>query len=119
MSDAHDVSRMVEVYKKLFILLIAITALGIILSALHMPWGLTLGLALVIIAIKSKLVFDAFKSLLVGKNVLILVFFLTIVFFASLVLLPALTHHDAIQGTEDISKKILAEHVPTEGHHGH
>lgn len=118
MSDAHDVSKMVGIYKKLFILLVAITALGIVLSALHMPWIVTLTIALGIIALKSKIVFDAFKGLLVGKNILIVVIGLTLTFFLALVILPLLNHSDYIKGTQDLSKEIQAEqaHAPSKGH---
>lgn len=117
--DVHEVPKMVTAYKKLFILLVSITALGMLLSVLHMPIALTIVLALTIILIKGKVVYDAFKHLLVGKNILLLVFGLTIFFFLILIVLPLLNHQNHIVGTEDISKEIQAQQHSHEGHHGH
>ena len=119
MSQANDVPLMVAVYKKLFILLISVTALGIVLSAIHLPVMVTIFIALSIIAFKGKIVFDSFKYLLVGKNSLILVFILTIFFFLTVLILPLLNHENMIVGTEDISKEIQAEQPFLKEHHGH
>ncbi len=118
MSQAHDVTKMVGVYKKLFILLVSVTALGIVLTVVHMPVALTILISLSIILIKGKIVFDAFKEFLVGKNVLIILFGLTIIFFIAIVTLPLLNHENTIVGTEDLSKAIQAEQPVKGAHHG-
>ncbi len=119
MSQMHDVPKMVEVYKKLFILIVSVTALGIVLSALHMPLFWTVIIALSIIVFKGKIVYDSFKDLLIGKNALIVVFILTIFFFLMILLLPLFNHENLIVGTEDISKDIQAQEHAQGGGHGH
>lgn len=120
MSQEHEVPKMVAVYKKLFILLISVTAFGIVLTVIHMPVWITIILSLGIIAVKGKIVYDSFKGLLVGKNILTLTFALTIFFFLMVIILPALNQKNHITGTEDISKAIQAEQPIKKGHHdGH
>ena len=119
MSQSHEVSAMVEVYKKLFILLVSVTALGIVLTVLHMPIAITILISLIIIGVKGKIVFDSFKHLLVGKDILVLVFGLTIFFFLMILLLPLFNHENPITGTRDISKEIQAQEPAAEEHHGH
>ena len=118
-SSNQDVSKMVEIYKKLFLVLAVITALGIGVAFLHMPVWLAIVVAFAIMAVKSKIVIDSFKHLIVGRNVIILLFGLTACFFLTLLLLPYFNHEGYITGTQDISKQVQAEEKPmVEGHHG-
>ena len=119
MSEHPNVEKMVSIYMRLFLLLVSVTALGILLSALHMPVLASVFVALSIILFKSSIVYDAFKGLLVGKNILVLVFSMTGIFFLTLLLLPFFNHEGRIVGTVDISKEIQAQEKPMEGHHGH
>lgn len=118
-SDTHDVSKMVTIYKKLFLVLVVITAVGIGIAYMKLPLWPALVIAFAIIAIKGKVVLDAFKHLLVGRNVLILTFGLTVIFFASLLILPVWQHHGAIVGTEDVSKEYQMQEPIKPGPHGH
>lgn len=118
MSDTHDVSKMVGIYKKLFIFLVLVTALGIGVAFVHLPVWLAILIALGIIAIKTKFVTDAFKHLLVGKNGLVILFALTAIFFLGLIILPLFNHNGQIVGTVDLSKEIQMQDAPT-GHDAH
>ena len=104
---------------RLFLLLVSVTALGILMSALHMPVLVSVFTALSIILFKSSIVYDAFKGLLVGKNILVGVFLMTGFFFLTVLILPLLNQESRIVGTVDISKEIQAQEKPMEGHHGH
>jgi heme A synthase len=121
MSNAHEVSKMVEIYKKLFLLLIVVTAVGICLAFLRLPLWLAVIVAFAIMAFKGKIVLDSFKHLLTGRHVLVLTFGLTIIFFATLVILPLLNHEGQIVGTQDISKELQMQEKPAEAakNHGH
>ncbi len=119
-SNSEDVSKMVVVYKKLFLVLAVITALGIGIAYLHVPVWVAILIAFIIMAIKGKVVIDAFKHLIVGRNLILVLFGLTAIFFVAVIILPLLNHEGYIVGTEDLSKQIQAETKPVEtGHHGH
>ena len=117
MSNTHDVGKMVDIYKKLFLLLTVVTAAGIGVAFLHMPVWLAVMFALVIIAFKSKIVLDSFKHLLTGRQLIVMVFGLTAIFALGLLVLPVLNHHGYIVGTEDISKELQMQEKPAQGHH--
>ncbi len=116
-SNAHDVPKMVGIYKKLFVLLVAITFFGISVALLHIPLWIAVLIALSIIVLKSKIVLDSFQHLLVPRSALVILFGLTAVFFIVLLLLPLFNHQDRIVGTQDISKQLQMEEKPVEGHH--
>ena len=116
-SSTHDVTKMVGIYKKLFLLLTVVTVLGIGIAFLHMPLWLAIVVALGIIVFKSKIVLDCFKHLLGGRQLLVMVFGLTAIFVLGLLLLPALNHEGYIVGTQDISKELQMQEKPMEGHH--
>ena len=125
MSDTHNVSKMVGIYKKLFLVLAVVTAIGIGIAFLHLPIWLALVIAFGIMLVKGKVVLDSFKFLLAGRHVLIITFALTGIFFGLVVLLPLFSHEGPIVGTQDISKEIqmeqsiaAAKEKPAEGHHG-
>lgn len=118
-SNEQDVSKMVAVYKKLFALLAIITALGIGIAFVHLPVWVALLIALAIIAVKSKVVIDLLKHLIVGRNLILILFGLTGIFFVAVIILPLLNHEGPITDTVDISKQIQAEQpVATEHENG-
>ncbi len=85
-----------------------------------MPFWAALLLALIIMAVKSKVVIDSFKHLIAGRNSILILFGLTVIFFIAVVLLPLLNHEGQIKGTVDTSKEIQAQEKPMEvKHHGH
>lgn len=119
----EDVKPMVNTYKKLFVILSVITLMGIAIVLLHAPWWTVLFVGLCFVALKSAIVYETFKNLMVGKNAVIILFGLTIFFLLHLLLLPVLNSKGHITGTVDISKQLMmeepepAEHAE-EGHHG-
>jgi hypothetical protein len=119
MSDTHDVPKMVAIYKRLFLVLILITAFGIGLAYLRLPVWPAIGLAVAIIIYKSGVVLSSFKHLLVGRYAIILSFALTFSFFLALLILPWWTHKEELRGTEDLSKRVQMDEIPAEGNHGH
>ena len=118
MSDVNEVPKLVAIYKRLFLILVIITAVGIGIAYAKIPLWFAVLIALAVIGIKGKVVLDAFKHLLAGRTVLILVFGLTAAFFATLVLLPYFNHNGYLVGTRDVSMEYQLENKPVGGH-GH
>ncbi len=116
-SQTPDVTKMVAIYKKLFVLLATITLIGIGIVFLKLPIWIAVVVGLLIMAVKAKIVLDAFGHLLTGRYGLIILFGLTGVFFITLILLPLLNHEGYLVGTVDISKQIQMEAQPAAAHH--
>jgi hypothetical protein len=117
-SNPHDVAPMVQTYKKLFLYISIITIIGIAIAVLHPPLWFIISVGLIFMASKSVIVYSSFKKLLVGRNLLILVFLLTIIFVSGLLLTGIFEDKSHIVGTEDISKQLMMDQ-PEEGGHGH
>ncbi len=124
-SDVQEVPKMVGIYKKLFLLLTVVTAIGILVSYWHMPIWLAVSLAMVIIVWKSGVVYGSFQHLMGNRMSLLLVFGMTLFFFAGLLLLPLFNHGGFIVGTTDLSKEVQMQQMQQapkkehgEGHHG-
>ena len=119
-SNIQDVKPMVNTYKKLFLVLSVITLIGVAIVLLHAPLWIVLVIGLSFVAIKSAIVYETFKNLMVGKNVIIILFSLTAIFLLTLLLLPVLNHKGFIVGTEDTSKQLMMDEPQPveEGHHG-
>ncbi len=113
----QNTTETINLYKKLFLILVIITGVGIGITFLHIPPVIAIGLALAIIVVKSGIVYKTFKPLLNGKYSLIILFGLTIIFFIALLLLPAFNANNHLTGTVDISKQYALENPPQE-HHG-
>ena len=114
-SSAHDVPKMVVVYKKLFLLIVLVTILGIGIAFAHLPVWTAILIALGIIAFKGTIVLDSFKPLLTGRHLIVMTFVLTGIFFMVLLILPFLNHNNRIVGTVDISKELqMQEQQPIE-----
>ncbi len=116
MSDSHDVPKMVGIYKKLFLVLVSVTAFGIVIALLHVPVWLAVAIGFVFIALKSTMVYDSFKHLMTGRNAIIILFVMTAAFFATLLLLPAWNQNGHLDGTVDISKEIQMQEKPVGAH---
>ena len=117
-ANLPNTSQMVGIYSRLFAVLAVITLAGIAaVFFFHIPVWMVVVLGLVLIAVKSTIVFDAFKQFMVGKNILVIVFSLTGIFVLGLLLLPLMNHNSRIAGTVDISKQLLME-TKEEPHHG-
>ena len=117
-SNPHDVPVMVSAYKKLFVWLSIITLMGIAIAILHVPLWIVLAVGLTLIITKSLIVYESFKKLLVGRNLIVIVFILTGIFVVGLLFIPVLNHKGYLVGTEDISKQLLMEQKAEEPHHG-
>lgn len=116
-SEEHDVLKMVGIYKKLFLSLVLITLLGIGVAFMHLPVWVAVVIGLTIMIVKSTVVIESFKHLLVGRWAIILIFTLTVMFVIPLVLLPLMTREGSLVGTVETSKALEAEQLPA-GHHG-
>ena len=117
-AGSPSTSQMVGIYSRLFSLLAVITIGGIAaVYFFHIPMWLALLAGIALIAIKSSLVVDAFKQFMVGKNVILIIFGLTICFVIGLLFLPLANHASRIEGTQDISKQLQMEEKPEATHH--
>lgn len=112
----QNTTETINLYKKLFLILVLITGVGIGTTFLHIPPVIAISLALAIILIKSGIVYKTFKPLLNGKYGLTILFGLTIIFFIALLILPAFNSHNHLTGTVDISKQFALENPPQEHH---
>lgn len=117
-SDPKDVNPMVSTYKKLFLILSVVTIIGISVVLLHVPLWAVLLVGLFFMFLKSVFVYESFKNLLIGRNIIIMVFVLTAVFVLGLLLIPVMNHQGYIVGTEDISKQLMMEQSQQEKKHG-
>jgi hypothetical protein len=115
--NPHEVGPMVATYKKIFLYLSIITVIGIVIAFMHPPVWLIVTIGLIFIISKSVVVFESLKNLLVGRNIIIIVFLMTVIFVAGLVLTGVLEYHSHIVGTQDISRQLMMEQQE-EGHHG-
>lgn len=112
MSEPQEVSKMVGVYKKLFTFLIVLTLVGMGVAFLHIPLWVAVVISMIIIVVKSGVLLDAFKGMLVGRHAITLLFGLTIFFFAGLLVLPLWTHQGSLLGTVDIGKEYQLANPP-------
>jgi hypothetical protein len=122
MSNPHDVAPMVKTYKKVFVYLSIITVIGIIIALLHPPVWFIVVIGLIFIVSKSVIVYEAFKNLLAGRNLIIITFLLTACFVAGLVMTGIVEDKSHLIGTEDTQKALLMEQhaAPKDkGSHGH
>jgi hypothetical protein len=87
------------------------------MTYLSIPVGIAIGVAVLIMAIKSKIVWDSFKSLMAGRYLLAIVFGLTIIFVIGLLFGPVANHMGYLKGTEDLSKELQMDQKPLEAHH--
>lgn len=107
--NPHDVSPMVAVYKRLFIILSLITLMGVAVAVVHVPVWVLLSAGLIFILIKGLTVYNTFKHLFTGRNLIVIIFILTAIFVIGLLLLPLLNHHDYLVGTQDTSRQLMME----------
>ena len=91
---AAAIDRQVRGYMVVFIALIALTAVTVGVSYLHLEVHSAVGVALAIACFKASLVMLFFMHLISEKKVILAVLALTIVFFVALLALPVLTVSD-------------------------
>jgi hypothetical protein len=108
-NSQEDIKPMIATYKKLFLILSVITLIGIGLVLLHVPLWIVLLVGFSFMIIKSFVVYESFKNLLVGRNGIIILFALTVMFLITLLLLPIFNQNGHIVGTVDISKQFMMD----------
>ncbi len=120
--SSTDTNQMVVAYKKLFTILSVVTLIGISIIFFHLPLWIVFVAGFVLMIIKSKALIDAFKPLLAGRQLILILFGLTAVFFIAVLLLPVFNMNNHIVGTVDISKQLMMDEKPAEhgggAHHG-
>ncbi len=103
MSSNTNTDEMIKMYKRLFAVLGIMTLLGIAIVYVHFPVWAAVIVGLLIMAIKSKVVIDTFKTFITGRNSILIVFALTGIFFIVLLSLPLINQNNHIIGTEHTS----------------
>ncbi len=118
-TNSPSTAQMVGLYSKLFTWLSIITLAGIAaVYFFHMPLWLVMSIGFLLMAIKSTLVVELFKQFMVGRNLILMIFALTISVIIGLLILPVLNHGGQIVGTEDTSMQIQMETKQEPVHHG-
>ena len=95
--SAADIDKHVRSYIVVFCALLALTALTVMVSYLHVETHLAIMIALAIAITKASLVALFFMHLISERQVIYLIMGLTIAFAVVLLLLPILTNLDPIR----------------------
>lgn len=95
-NHAIDIDRTVRGFKVVFITLLALTAVSVGVSYLHLKEHEAIIIALVIASFKASLVALFFMRLLSEEKVIFLVLACTVLFFFVLLFLPLLTNLDQV-----------------------
>jgi cytochrome c oxidase subunit 4 len=91
-----DVAKHVRAYILVFTALLALTAITVGVSYLHLSTGPAIVLALVIATVKGSLVACYFMHLISERRLIYWVLILTVAFFVVLLFVPLLTSLDAV-----------------------
>jgi cytochrome c oxidase subunit 4 len=94
---AADIDRQVRGYMVVFIALIALTAVTVGVSYLHLEVHSAVAVALVIACFKASLVMLFFMHLISERQVIFVILAFTVAFFLALMFLPILTNLDHIR----------------------
>jgi cytochrome c oxidase subunit 4 len=94
---AADIDRQVRGYMVVFIALIALTAVTVGVSYLHLEVHQAVAVALVIACFKASLVMLFFMHLISERQVIFVILAFTVAFFLALMFLPILTNLDHIR----------------------
>ena len=94
---AADIDRQVRGYMVVFIGLIALTAVTVGVSYLHLEVHHAVAVALVIACFKASLVMLFFMHLISERQVIFVILAFTVAFFLVLMFLPILTNLDHIR----------------------
>ena len=89
---AADIDRQVRGYMVVFIALIALTAITVGVSYLHLEVRHAVAVALAIACFKASLVMMFFMHLISERQVIFVILAFTVAFFVVLMLLPILTN---------------------------
>ena len=96
-NHAIDIDRTVRGFMVVFVTLLALTAVSVGVSYLHLKEHEAVAVALVIATFKASLVALYFMRLLSETKVIFLVLGVTVLFFLVLLILPLLTTMDRIR----------------------
>ena len=97
--DAAEVQKHIKTYVSVFIALMFLTIVTVAISYLHLPTVAAIIVALVVASIKGTLVASYFMHLISEKKAILYSLLLTAFFFIFLLLVPAITNHDAFRTT--------------------
>ena len=95
-SHAADIDRQVRGYMVVFVALLAMTAVTVGVSYLHLEVHHAIAVALVIACFKASLVLLFFMHLISERQVILVILAFTVAFFTVLLVLPILTSLDRI-----------------------
>ncbi len=93
-SHAEDMKRHVQIYRRVFFALAALTVLTVAVSYLHLPIIYALIVALLIAISKSSLVASFFMHLISEKRTIYIVLAFTLVFVIALFVLLLISHYE-------------------------
>jgi cytochrome c oxidase subunit 4 len=96
-NHAADIDRQVRGYMVVFIALLAMTAVTVGVSYLHLEGHHAVEVALVIACFKATLVLLFFMHLISERHVIFVILAFTVAFFLVLMILPILTNLDHIR----------------------
>ncbi len=94
---AADIDRQVRGYMEVFITLLALTAITVGVSYLHLEVHEAVAVALAIACFKASLVMLFFMHLISERQVIFVILAFTVSFFLALMFLPILTNLDHIR----------------------
>lgn len=96
-NHAADIDRQVRGYRVVFVTLLALTAVTVGVSYLHLEVHEAVAVALVIACFKAGLVLLFFMHLISEEKVIFIVLAFTVAFFLALLFLPVLTNLDRVR----------------------
>ncbi len=118
MSDtAHDTSKEVSNYFKVFGSLAVLTVITVAISNLKVGVALAVFLALLVATTKASLVASVFMHLNHEKKLIYVVLGFTAFFFVSMVILLVISNYSTPEGTRNLNMDYRVEQKA--GHHGH
>ena len=94
---AADIDRQVRGYMVVFVALLAMTAITVGVSYLHLEVRHAVAVALVIACFKASLVVLFFMHLISERHVIFVILAFTVAFFLVLMILPILTNLDHVR----------------------
>jgi cytochrome c oxidase subunit 4 len=96
-SSPAEIDRQVRIYVLVFVALMALTAVTVAISRLHLETHEAVTIALVVACVKGSLVAGYFMHLLSERRLIYWVLGLTVAFFFAVLLLPLWNHWDPIR----------------------
>ena len=96
MSDHADIDKHIRTYVLVFVALMALTAITVGISYLHLPIKKAIVLALIVALVKGSLVGAFFMHLISEKKAIYGTLLLTVIFFIAIMALPVSQFLDRI-----------------------